>query len=133
MADPRDEYTGNHPLTDFEAPAEVRAICMGFAGAEEKWAWGSPTWRVNNRIFAQFSGSEERLELWVPAPPGAQEVLIQAKPARFFRPRYVGHKGWVGIRVDGEGIDWDEVAGVIADAYALVCEATAKKRPRRSS
>lgn len=54
-----------------------------------------------------------------PAPPGVQQELVEEEPERFFRPPYVGHRGWVGLRVDVNA-DWDEVAALITDAYRLV-------------
>ena len=55
-------------------------------------------------------------------PPGAQEALVAAEPDTFFRPPYVGHRGWLGIRLDGD-IDWDEVAELLTDAYLVVAPA----------
>ena len=55
----------------------------------------------------------------MPAPPGAQEQLIAEDPTQFFRPPYVGHRGWVGVRIDRDP-DWDEIAAIVADAYRLV-------------
>lgn len=57
--------------------------------------------------------------LWAAAPPGNQELLVAADPERFFRPPYVGHRGWLGARLDRE-VDWDEVAGLVEDAWATV-------------
>jgi hypothetical protein len=57
--------------------------------------------------------------IWCAAPPGNQEHLIAANPARFFRPPYVGHRGWLGVRLN-EGVDWDELAGIVEDAFATV-------------
>ena len=51
--------------------------------------------------------------------PGAQEQLIAEDPDQFFRPPYVGHRGWVGVRID-RNPDWDEIAAIVADAYRLV-------------
>jgi hypothetical protein len=57
--------------------------------------------------------------LWCAAPPGAQEAMVAANPARYFRPPYVGHRGWVGVRLDGD-LNWDEIATVCEDAYRAV-------------
>jgi hypothetical protein len=57
--------------------------------------------------------------LWVAAPPGAQEELLRVDPERFFRPPYVGHRGWVGVRLD-VSVDWTEIAELCADAYRTV-------------
>lgn len=65
--------------------------------------------------------------LWCAAPPGAQEALVAAEPARFFRPPYVGGRGWLGVRLDGD-VDWDEIGELCEDAYRVVTD-----RPRRRS
>jgi len=96
----------------------IREICMAFPGAAEKPFGGhvSPSFRVRDKIFATIN--EDQSELVFKAPAGAQEVLVGANPARFLVPKYVGHKGWVGIRL-GANLDWDEVAGLLAESYAL--------------
>ena len=97
----------------------LRAICLALPDATEKQAWGDPTWRVRDRIFAMLKRGDGRSSVWLKAPEGAQEVLVGADPARFFRPPYVGHKGWVGIRLDREP-DWDEVARQVRRSYRLI-------------
>jgi hypothetical protein len=57
--------------------------------------------------------------IWCAAPPGNQELLISANPDRFFRPPYVGHRGWLGVRLN-DGVDWDELEGIVEDAFATV-------------
>jgi hypothetical protein len=52
------------------------------------------------------------------APPGAQEVLVAADPARFFVPPYVGPRGWIGLRL--EDADWDMVVAHVATSYRLI-------------
>ena len=85
-------------------------------------AWGEPTWRVKDRLFAQLDDHHhgtEHLAVWLPAPLGEQEAMIFTDPVHFFRPPYVGPRGWVGVRIDGE-LDWDVVANLVARAYWLV-------------
>jgi predicted DNA-binding protein (MmcQ/YjbR family) len=60
--------------------------------------------------------------LWCAAPPGAQEELTSTEPDRFFRPPYVGHRGWIGVRLDGD-VDWHEIAGICAEAHRLIAPA----------
>ena len=60
-----------------------------------------------------------RISLWCKAPAGSQMVLVGADPERFFVPPYVGHKGWVGVRLDHEP-DWDEVAAIVRRSYRLI-------------
>lgn len=97
----------------------LRAICLAFPEATEKESWGTdPTFRVRDKIFAMQKAGDGRVSLWCKAPPGAQDVLVGADPARFFVPPYVGHRGWIGVRLDVP-TDWDEVADLVADSYRL--------------
>jgi hypothetical protein len=63
---------------------------------------------------------DDRLALWCAAPSGAQQALVGAAPARFFRPPYVGHRGWLGVYLDIEDVDWDELASILESAYRQV-------------
>jgi predicted DNA-binding protein (MmcQ/YjbR family) len=103
-----------------DAPGgRLRAICLALPEAGEKEAWGHATYRVKDKIFAMERQDDGRVAVWVKAPPGSQEVLIGAAPERFFRPPYVGHKGWVGMRLD-DGPDWAEVVGLVTRSYRLI-------------
>ena len=53
------------------------------------------------------------------APPRNQELLVAANADRFFRPPYVGHRGWLGVSLN-TGVDWDELEGIVEDAFASV-------------
>lgn len=107
-----------------KSPADrLRAICLALPEAMEKEAWGDPTFRVRDRIFAMFKQGDGRPSLWCKALPGIQTVLVGADPERFFVPPYVGHRGWVGMRLD-RGPDWNEVAELVRRSYRL----TAPKR-----
>lgn len=97
----------------------LREICLALPEAVEKETWGDPTYRVRDRIFAMEKHGDGRISLWCKAPPGSQAVLVGADPARFFVPPYVGHKGWVGVRLD-RGPDWAEIAAIVRRSYRLV-------------
>lgn len=101
-------------------PAErLRAICLALPEATEKQTWGDPTYRVRDKIFAMERRGDGRISFWCKAPPGSQMVLVGADPNRFFAPPYVGHKGWVGVRLDNDP-DWAEVATLVKRSYRLV-------------
>ncbi len=119
--------TGTHPLKRTRSAAEDRAaerlrrLCRALPGVTEKIAWGELTWR-GAKMFAQMDTHHhgaEHLAVWLAVPPGLQEALVDEDPARFFRPPYVGSKGWVGVRIDGRP-DWKIVASVVRDAYDYV-------------
>ena len=138
----RPENTGTHPMKRTRSAAEDRAvdrlreICLALPDVEEKIAWGELTWRVG-KLFAQMDTHHhgaEHVAVWLAMPPGMQEALVDEDPERFFRPPYVGHKGWVGVRIDGKP-DWKVVASVVRDAHAFVAAAQPPKRaasPRRA-
>jgi predicted DNA-binding protein (MmcQ/YjbR family) len=97
----------------------LRAICLALPETAEKEASGDPTFRVRERIFAMEKRGDGRISVWCKAPPGSQTVLVGADPERFFVPPYVGHKGWVGMRLD-QAPDWDEVATLVRRSYRLI-------------
>jgi hypothetical protein len=97
----------------------LRAICLALPEAVEKEAWGDPTFRVRGKIFAMEKRGDGRVSLWCKAPPGSQMVLVGADPERFFVPPYVGHKGWVGVRLDSKP-DWEEVTALVKRSYRLI-------------
>ena len=103
-----------------QRPTEcLRAICLALPEAAEKEAWGDPTFRVRDKIFAMEKRGDGRISLWCKAPSGSQMILVGADPDRFFVPPYVGHKGWVGVRLDTNP-DWGEVAALVRRSYLLV-------------
>ena len=98
-------------------------MCLAYPEAVETGGVGNPSFKVRDKIFAMQHAMEGRPSLWVKAPDGVQELLVGALPARFFRPPYVGHHGWVGVWLDAE-LDWDEVADLVEESYRM----TAPKR-----
>lgn len=108
----------------------VRKICLALHGAHEKEAWGEPTWRVCNKVFAMFASASNhhgagQNSVWVNSTQINQEFMMRADPKRFFSPPYAGPYGWVGIRLDGR-VNWKTVAEVLGDGYELT---VAKLRP----
>ena len=104
----------------------LRKICLILPEATEKVAWGRPTFRVRNKMFVMFMDNHHgdgRVAIWCNAAPGAHEVLVRSDPQRFFVPPYVGHRGWLGVRLDVE-VDWGLVANLVKDSYRM----TAPKR-----
>jgi predicted DNA-binding protein (MmcQ/YjbR family) len=99
---------------------------MAFPEAAEKPFGGHdvPAYRVRDRMFAMMATGDGRVSFWCKALPGAQDVLVGGDPERFFVPPYVGHKGWIGVRLDVEGVNWGLVAELVRDSYIL----TAPKR-----
>jgi hypothetical protein len=100
--------------------ARLRVICLRLPEAAEKETWDIPTFRIRDKIFAM---AHDPGTVWCKAPRGVQAILVGAAPDRFFVPPYVGHKGWIGFRLDRD-TDWDEVEALIRRSYRM----TAPKR-----
>jgi predicted DNA-binding protein (MmcQ/YjbR family) len=103
--------------------ARIRKLCFGLPGGHEVEAWGEPTFRVNNKIFAMYASANNHHgaghhSIWVKATPTNQGFMVRAKPTRFFVPPYVGAGGWIGVRLDGR-VNWREVGELLQDAYDL--------------
>jgi hypothetical protein len=98
----------------------VREICLALPQAHEVEAWGAPTFRVNNKIFAMYSASSHhsagRVALWMMSVSVEQDFVIRARPACYFKPPYVGPSGWIGAWLD-QRPRWEEIAELIRDAY----------------
>lgn len=109
------------------ALVKVREICLGLPEATERLSHGAPTFFVRDKkTFVMFHDDHHGdgiLGLWCAASPGVQEEVIRTEPERFYRPAYVGHRGWIGVRLDVD-LDWDEVARICADAYRAVAPKT---------
>jgi hypothetical protein len=100
----------------------LRRLCIAQPEVTERLSHGEPTWFVQGKkTFVTVSDHhhDDRIALWCAAPAGAQEVLIGADPKRFFRPKYVGHRGWLGVYLDVPQ-DWDQIADLVLDAYREV-------------
>jgi hypothetical protein len=123
---PRDQL----PYDDSDVAAaerRLRALVADLPEVTERVSHGSVTFFVRGkRTLAYLSDDHHgdgRLALIYPAPPGVQAEVLAADPERFFRPPYVGHRGWIGLRLDLDP-DWDEVADVLEEAYRTVAPVT---------
>lgn len=129
-ATPRDQL----PYTDADvvaAETALRDICARLPEITERVSHGAITFFVRGkRVVAYLTDDHHgdgRLAVVCAAPPGVQDEVLRSDPERFFRPPYVGHRGWIGLRVDVD-VDWDEVAAVVEDAYRTVAPVTLVRR-----
>ena len=101
----------------------LRKLCLALPEAHEVEAWGAPTFRVKDRLFAMYADAgnhhgDGRASVWCKAGPGNQELMVRAAPDRFFVPPYVGPRGWVGVQLDA-ATDWAELRELLRDAWRL--------------
>ncbi|HEX6537145.1 MAG TPA: MmcQ/YjbR family DNA-binding protein [Gemmatimonadaceae bacterium] len=104
----------------------LRELCLALPEAHEVEAWGTPTFRVRNKIFAMYASDlhgDGRVAVWCKATPADQDLLVHAFPERFFVPPYVGPRGWLGVRLD-RSVRWTMVRDLVTEAYRM----TAPKR-----
>jgi hypothetical protein len=100
----------------------LRKLCLALPEVTERLSHGEPTWFVREKkTFVMYANHhhDDRLGFWCAAPPGVQEALVGAEPGRFFRPPYVGHRGWLGVYLDVP-VDWAEIGEIVDDAYRVV-------------
>jgi hypothetical protein len=109
----------------------VRRLALALPGASEKLSHGEPTFFVAKRVFVMFANnhhSDGHTAIWIPAPPGAQAEMIAEAPEIYFKPPYVGVKGWVGVELTHTPDD------LLADLIRKAWQLTTPKvllRPRR--
>jgi hypothetical protein len=106
---------------------EVRRICLALPETSERLSHGSPSFFIRDKkTFMSFHDRghhDDRVNVWCPAPAGVQEQMVEAEPERFFRPPYVGGRGWLGVYLDVDP-DWDELAEIAEEAFRHVAPKT---------
>lgn len=102
-------------------PARLRELCLALPNVEERVSHGEPAWFVRGKLFVTLwdHHHDDRVAFLAAAPDGAQEALVASNPERYFRPPYYGHRGWIGVYLDGP-VDWDEAADRIREAHAVI-------------
>jgi len=103
--------------------AKVRRFCLALPDVTERPSHGAPTFFAKNkRSFANFVDNHHgdgRLAVIVAAAPGAQEMLVDAKPDIYYLPAYVARLGWVGVRLDRDAA-WTEIEAMLEAAHTHV-------------
>jgi hypothetical protein len=101
---------------------QVREICLSLPEATERASHGGPAFFATKQfvmLWPQGHHDHGFAHLWCAAPEGAQPALIESNSGRFFYPPYVGHRGWIGVRLDGE-FDIEELETLCVEAYRCV-------------
>ena len=111
--------------------ARVRKVCASLPEVTERPCHGSPAWFVRDKktiaMFVDDHHGDGILGVWCAAPPGVQEQMIDEEPAVFFRPPYVGHRGWIGVRLSKTVTD-AELRAILEDAFRVVAPKTLAAR-----
>jgi predicted DNA-binding protein (MmcQ/YjbR family) len=122
------------PLDPLE---QLRSVCLALPEAHEVEAWGAPTFRFRNKLFAMYANADShhgggRPGVWVKSTLVNQDLLLHQDPERFFHPPYVGPSGWIGIWLDKRP-NWNELAEILRDGYELIAVKKRSSKPRRST
>jgi hypothetical protein len=119
-----------------QALQRIRALCLALPETSERLSHGAPTFFIREKraflMVLRNHHGDGRFAIWCAAPEGAQQMLVEADAEKFFVPPYVGHRGWLGVRLD-RGLDWDEIAGIAEDAYAEIAPAKLLEAARRDA
>lgn len=111
--------------------ARVRELALALPRTHERESHGAPGWRVggetSGRYFAYFNDrhhGSEHVALLVKTG-GMDELLdlVEAQPQAYFKPAYYGASGWIGVILDREGLDWDDVAAWLERSWRSVAPA----------
>ena len=116
---PHDPDTAQADLVE-----QMRGICLALPEVTERPSHGAPTWFVRGKTFVTlWADGHHDIDfphLWCAAPPGAQQELTSSAPEVFFRPPYVGGRGWIGVRLDVPSLSWPEISDLCEDAYRAI-------------
>ena len=131
----------SHPIVETSPAnlkhlAKLRAIALALPGTGEALNHGRPCFTVRDKKFVMFLDNHHRdgrLAIWCKAPPGAQTVIVEGDPERYFVPPYVGTRGWIGVRLD-RAPDWAAIKALVGESYTMTAEPASKRAaPRRVS
>jgi hypothetical protein len=109
----------------------VRRICLALPETGEKLSHGEPTFFVHKKVFVMFANNHHNdghIAIWLPVPPGFQDGLIESSPAIFFKPPYVGVRGWVGVEL--ENISDEDLRFHIQVAWELTAPKRLLSKPK---
>lgn len=119
--------------TEADAEAElakVRKACRDLPETTERPSHGGPGFFIRDKkMFVTFLDnhhSDGRLAIWCAAPDGVQQEMIDTEPERFFRPPYVGHRGWLGVHL--RTVTQDELDRIAEEAYRCIAPKTLIKQ-----
>ncbi|MBN2971937.1 MmcQ/YjbR family DNA-binding protein [Roseomonas aeriglobus] len=104
---------------------KLRAIALALPGAAERTSHGSPGFHIEGgKFFAYFwhnyHSDGETAVLVKTTGVDEMAALIEADPALYFKPAYLGPSGWIAIRTDASGSNWDHIGDRVAQSWEMV-------------
>jgi phosphoribosylglycinamide formyltransferase-1 len=83
---------------------------------------GHIAFRIRKKIFAYYlfdHHGDGMIGFCCKSSLSEQRRLIRSDAESFFAPAYVGPRGWVGIRLDLQEVDWETLTELARQAYQL--------------
>lgn len=105
------------------ALAQVTGICLALPETTREMMNRHAKFLVRKKIFTYFLNDHHGdgiVGINCKVLPGDNGALIASDPKRFYMPAYIGSRGWVGLRLDVEDVDWEEVGEMVAHSYRLI-------------
>ncbi|GAA3693006.1 MmcQ/YjbR family DNA-binding protein [Microlunatus aurantiacus] len=109
--------------------ARLRSACLALPQTSERPSHGGPAFFIREKtcfvMFLDDHHGDGRLAIWCAAPDGVQAEMVETEPDRFFRPPYVGHRGWLGVHL--VTVDDGELRAIVTDAFRTVAPMTVRR------
>jgi hypothetical protein len=109
--------------------SRVRAACLALPQTSERLSHGGPAFFVRDKtcfvMFLDDHHDDGHLAIWCAAPDGVQTEMVETEPERFFRPPYVGHRGWLGV--DLAEVSTPELVVICREAFLTVAPPTVRR------
>jgi hypothetical protein len=108
-------------------------LCLAFPEVTREMNGPHATFRVRKKTFAWYLDDHQGdgiVGLVCKTARGENQTWVNSDPRHFYMPAYVAHRGWLGIRLDVGGLDWDELTGFLRDSYCLTAPKTLATRVR---
>jgi hypothetical protein len=106
--------------------SRLRSVCLALPQSSERPSHGGPAFFIRDKkcfvMFVDDHHEDGRLAIWCAAPDGVQGEMVETEPERFFRPPYVGHRGWLGVHL--RTVDDDELSAIVTEAFRAVAPPT---------
>ncbi|MGO9948025.1 MAG: MmcQ/YjbR family DNA-binding protein [Steroidobacteraceae bacterium] len=102
---------------------KLAEICLNLPEAQRRVSGDHADFRVRGKVFAYFLNNHHgdgMVSVCCKAALGENVDRASREPQRFYLPAYIGLRGWFGLRLDGEAIDWSEVRNLVELSYELV-------------
>jgi len=96
--------------------SDVRRVALGLPETTERPSYGTPGFRVKDRLFARIREEGDVLVLWC-ASEEDKAALIAEDPGKFFTTAH--YDGYPGILVRLDTVDVAELTELVTDSWRL--------------